>query len=216
MQNSEDSKVLSKEEQKEYFDHWDDPVKREEFFNHNIRLAHYIAKKYVPTGISYDELLQLALIGLWKGVRTYNPEKGFEFATYASRVMHNEILMFIRKAKKNSLEFEGIGTPLISLYSALNVDYDGNTLTFEDILESKETIDEALIESDLMRELELFMSTYNPKHVEVIKLHIKGKNQRRIADTVGISQSYVSRIILKFKKNFKRYYERKTGVRIDI
>lgn len=216
MQNSEDTKVLSKEEMEEYFKDWDNPIKKEEFFNHNIRLGHFVAKKYINTGIPYEELFQLSLIGLWKGVRTFDPSKGFEFATYASRVMHNEILMFIRKAKKHSLEYEEISTPMVSLYSALNTDFDGNTLTLEDILESKETIDEDLLEDELRSELKRFMDTYNPKHVEVIKLHMQGKTQKRIASTVGVSQSYVSRIINNFKKRFKRYYEHKTGVRLNL
>lgn len=209
MSKSEDTRVLTKEEQERIFADWGNPEARKEFFNHNIRLVHHIVKKYSNTSFDYDDLFQTAAMGLWKAINTFDPQRGFQFATYASRVMNNEILMLLRRNNKCPLIDD---IRVTSMQSVLSTDWDGNTLTLEEIISDGTEIDDELLGSELQAELEAFVSTYNPRNVEIVKLHIQGKTQKRIASMTGISQSYVSRIIGKFKKDLRKYLARRERI----
>lgn len=203
MKNSDSGKTLSKKDRERFYSNWDNEDTKKEFFNYNIRLVHYIAKRYVSTGIDYDDLFQTASIGLWKAITTFDPKKGFQFATYATRVMNNEILMLLRQSKKWPLVDD---KKIVSMDSFLNIDQDGNTLTFEDILVSSELeIDDDLLGTELDKLISDFLSNYNERNAYIVKLHRDGKTQRIIAQQMNLSQSYVSRIIKQFKRDLKKY-----------
>lgn len=201
-----DSRVLTKEECEEFYAKWDDEEVKKEFFNHNIRLVHYVAGKYTSTGIDYDDLFQSASIGLWKSIKTFIPSKGYQFATYATRVMTNEILMMLRSARRCPLIDD---KKIVSMDSPLNTDADGNTLTFDDILAAScLDIDDSILGSELDTYIQKFLSNYNQRNVNIVKMYLDGKTQKMIADYTSISQSYVSRIINKFKRDLKKYLKK--------
>ena len=202
MKSKNSNKVLSKDECQEFYKNWDDENVKKEFFNHNIRLVYYIVKKYDGAAAEYDDLVQCASIGLWKAIKTFDPTKGFQFATYASRVMHNEILMLLRANKKGRIIDD---KQIVSMDSALNIDADGNSLTFEDILQSSCCVEDHLMESELSKIIAEFVENYNTRNAEIASMYVKGMTQRMIADITGISQSYVSRIINKFKRDLKKH-----------
>lgn len=212
MKKSDSSEVLSKKEREQYYAQWDNEEVKKEFFNHNVRLASYVTRKYLESGIEYDDLTQLAQLGLWKAVQTFKPEKGYQFATYAIRVMDNEILMQLRKGKGTMLVDE---KRVVSTESLLSISQNGETLTFEEILQD----DNVEVESDAMGQnlnkvIKEFIDNYDPKYVHIIRLHMKGLDQKRIAQKVNLSQSYISRIILKFKKEMKKYLHNNWDINI--
>lgn len=203
MGKSDSSNVLTKEECEKFYREWDNEEVRKEFFNHNIRLTTHVAKKYLGSGIEYDDLSQMAALGLWKAVETFKPEKGFHFATYAIKVMNNEILMQLRKGKGTALVDE---KRVVSMDSLLNVDQNGETLTFEDILASDYfEVDDTVMGNELNDIIRTFIENCKPRDAHIVKMYLNGKNQKVIAARVNLSQSYISRIILKFKKNIKSH-----------
>ena len=173
---------------------------------HNLRLVVYIAKKFESTGIGIEDLISIGTIGLIKAVNTFDPEKNIKLATYASRCIENEILMHLRKNANRRGE--------VSLDEPLNTDWDGNELLLSDVLGTDEDVVMRPIEEDVDRSLlAQAISTLSPREKEIITLRFglgggKEQTQKEVADRLGISQSYISRlekrIISRLKKEILR------------
>ena len=164
-----------------------DPAARKKLIEHNLRLVVYIAKKFESTGIGIEDLVSIGTIGLIKAVNTFNPEKNIKFATYASRCIENEILMFLRKSSQYRND--------LSIDEPLNVDYDGNELLLSDVLGTDDDIVNKGIETEAEREiLRGAVSELCDREREIMEMRfglINGKEmtQKEVADTIGISQS---------------------------
>lgn len=168
----------------------------------NLRLVVYIARKFENTGVGVEDLISVGTIGLIKAVNTFNPEKKIKLATYASRCIENEILMYLRRNSKVKAE--------ISFYEPLNIDWDGNELLLSDILGTDEDVVYNLIEDEVDKEL-LFtaMKNLSNREKEIVELRFglhgyKEKTQKEVADMLGISQSYISRLEKKIIKRLKK------------
>ena len=171
---------------------------------HNLRLVVYIAKKFDNTGVGVEDLISIGTIGLIKSINTFNPEKNIKLATYASRCIENEILMYLRRNNKTKLE--------VSIDEPLNVDYDGNELLLSDVLGTEEDIIyrgiESEVEEQLLREAIKKLSGRERTIVE-LRFGLGTKNgeemtQKEVADLLGISQSYISRLEKKIMKRLKK------------
>ena len=174
---------------------------RNKLIEHNIRLVVFLAKKYENTGYDLEDLVSIGSIGLIKGINTYQMDKNIKLATYCSRCIANEILMFLRKNKKRRTE--------ISFEDALNYDAEGNELHLEDILGTEEDIVYKEFESKIdKRALEKELNTLNNRERHIMKLRYGLNNteeytQKEVAHMLGISQSYISRIEKKVIKKIK-------------
>ena len=159
---------------------------------HNLRLVIYIARKFDNTGADSDDLVSVGTIGLIKAVNSFNPEKNIKLATYASRCIENEILMYLRRNSRLKLE--------VSFDEPLNTDWDGNELLLSDILGTEPDLVSRDIESDTEREmLTQALSTLSPRERRIMALRygLGGRpemTQREVAELLGISQSYISRL----------------------
>lgn len=171
---------------------------------HNLRLVVYIAKKFDNTGVGVEDLISIGTIGLIKGINTFKPDKNIKLATYASRCIENEILMYLRKNNKTKLE--------VSIDEPLNVDWDGNELLLSDILGTDEDVISKGIESEVEKKL-LYKAIEKLNHREKVIVEMRyGLNnkdgeemtQKEVADSLGISQSYISRLEKKIIKRLKR------------
>ena len=171
---------------------------------HNLRLVVYIAKKFDNTGVGVEDLISIGTIGLIKGINTFKPDKNIKLATYASRCIENEILMYLRKNNKTKLE--------VSIDEPLNVDWDGNELLLSDILGTDEDVISKGIESEVVKKL-LYKAIEKLNHREKVIVEMRyGLNnkdgeemtQKEVADSLGISQSYISRLEKKIIKRLKR------------
>lgn len=171
---------------------------------HNLRLVVYIAKKFDNTGVGVEDLISIGTIGLIKGINTFKPDKNIKLATYASRCIENEILMYLRKNNKTKLE--------VSIDEPLNVDWDGNELLLSDILGTDEDVISKGIESEVEKKL-LYKAIEKLNHREKVIVEMRyGLNnkdgeemtQKEVADSLGISQSYISRLEKKIIKCLKR------------
>ena len=170
---------------------------------HNLRLVVYIAKKFDNTGISVEDLISIGTIGLIKSINTFNPDKNIKLATYASRCIENEILMYLRKNNKVKLE--------VSIDEPLNVDWDGNELLLSDILGTEEDCVYKNMEDEANRlMLRQAMKHLNARERVIVDLRYglnsrdgKEKTQKEVADILGISQSYISRLEKKIMKRLK-------------
>ena len=169
---------------------------------HNLRLVVYIAKKFDNTGVGVEDLISIGTIGLIKGINTFKPDKNIKLATYASRCI--EILMYLRKNNKTKLE--------VSIDEPLNVDWDGNELLLSDILGTDEDVISKGIESEVEKKL-LYKAIEKLNHREKVIVEMRyGLNnkdgeemtQKEVADSLGISQSYISRLEKKIIKRLKR------------
>ena len=175
---------------------------KNKLIEHNLRLVVFLAKKYENTGYDVEDLVSIGSIGLIKGINTYKLDKNIKLATYASRCISNEILMFLRKNKRKKTE--------ISLEEALNYDNEGNELHLEDILGT----DAELVpkEYELKVDKELLskeIATLSPRDKEIMTLRYGLNNtieytQKEVADMLGISQSYISRIEKKVIRKLKQ------------
>ncbi len=174
---------------------------KEKLIEHNLRLVVYIAKKFESTGLDLEDLISVGAIGLIKAVQTYNFDKNIKLATYASRCIENEILMQLRKTTKQKLE--------VSLDEPLNFDSDGNELLLSDVLSSEEdSVSKGL---DLSVEKQLLwnsISKLGRREQDIMKLRfglggLEEKTQKEVADMLGISQSYISRIEKKILVKMK-------------
>lgn len=168
----------------------------------NLRLVVYIARKFENTGVGVEDLISVGTIGLIKAVNTFKPDKKIKLATYASRCIENEILMYLRRNNKVKAE--------ISFYEPLNIDWDGNELLLSDILGTDDDIVYNLIEDEVDKEL-LFtaMKNLSNREKEIVELRFglcgyKEKTQKEVADMLGISQSYISRLEKKIIKRLKK------------
>lgn len=184
-------------------DHQDKEAK-EKLIAHNLRLVVYIAKKFDNTKVGAEDLISIGTIGLMKAINTFDASKSIKLATYASRCIENEILMYLRKNNKQKLE--------VSIDEPLNVDWDGNELLLSDILGT----DEDVIYRDLETQADLkllhqALKTLNGREKMIIELrfglHSKDGEeltQKQVADLLGISQSYISRLEKKIMKRLHR------------
>ena len=171
---------------------------------HNLRLVVYIAKKFDNTGVGVEDLISIGTIGLIKAINTFNPTKKIKLATYASRCIENEILMYLRRNSKTKME--------VSIDEPLNVDWDGNELLLSDILGTEEDI----IYRDLEEEVEKSMlnkaiGKLSERERIIVDLRYglssmdgEEKTQKEVADLLGISQSYISRLEKKIMKRLKK------------
>lgn len=199
---------LPKEDEKKAFEllKTDEKKARELLIVHNLRLVVYIAKKFESTGVGIEDLISIGSIGLIKAVKTFNPEKNIKLATYASRCIENEILMFLRKSSQYRNE--------ISIDEPLNIDWDGNELLLSDILGTDEDTVNKGIESEVEKELLLKeIDSLNLREKQIMKMRfglINGKEmtQKQVADIVGISQSYISRLEKRIIKAIRKNLEK--------
>ena len=159
---------------------------------HNLRLVVYIARKFENTGVGIEDLISIGAIGLIKAVNTFDPDKKIKLATYASRCIENEILMHLRRANRLKLE--------VSFDEPLNVDWDGNELLLSDILGTESDIISRDLEDEVDRELlQKALQKLSPREKRIVELRFGLNNQpectqKQVADLLGISQSYISRL----------------------
>ncbi|MCM1529348.1 MAG: RNA polymerase sporulation sigma factor SigE [Alistipes sp.] len=179
----------------------EDKNARKTLIVHNLRLVVYIAKKFESTGIGIEDLVSIGTIGLIKAVNTFCPDKNIKLATYASRCIENEILMFLRKSSQYRSE--------LSIDEPLNIDYDGNELLLSDVLGTEEDIVSRGIESEAEKEvLRQAVSQLCDREREIMEMRFglidgKEKTQKEVADLIGISQSYISRLEKKIIKKLR-------------
>lgn len=178
-----------------------DDSAREELITHNLRLVVYIAKKFESTGIGIEDLISIGTIGLIKAVKTFIPSKNIKLATYASRCIENEILMFLRKSTQYRNE--------ISIDEPLNIDWDGNELLLSDILGTEEDAVNCGIEHEAEKVLLLgAIDRLNAREKLIMQMRFglfdgKEKTQKEVADSIGISQSYISRLEKRIIRQLK-------------
>ena len=174
---------------------------RNVLIEHNLRLVVFLAKKYENTGFDIEDLVSIGSIGLIKGINTYKIDKNIKLATYASRCIANEILMFLRKNKKKKIE--------ISLEDTLNYDAEGNELRLEDILGTEDDVVPKELETSINKEVlkkELNMLDKREKEIMVLRYGLnntKEYTQKEVAEMLNISQSYISRIEKKVVKKLQ-------------
>lgn len=165
---------------------------RRTLIEHNLRLVVYIARKFENTGVGIEDLISIGTIGLIKAVNTFDPEKKIKLATYASRCIENEILMFLRRTSRQKFE--------VSLDEPLNTDWDGNELLLSDILGTDGDLVYRSIEETVERQmLSSALSRLSMREKEIMRLRFglgggQEKTQKEVADIMGISQSYISRL----------------------
>ncbi len=177
---------------------------------HNLRLVVYIAKKFDNTGVGVEDLISIGTIGLIKSINTFNPEKNIKLATYASRCIENEILMYLRRNSKHKME--------VSIDEPLNVDWDGNELLLSDILGTEEDVIYQGIENEVERKLLIkAISKLSDREQTIIRLRFglgsadgKELTQKEVAELLGISQSYISRLEKKIMRRLKKEIMRET------
>ena len=179
----------------------DDSAKRT-LIERNLRLVVYIARKFENTGIYVEDLISIGTIGLIKAINTFNPEKNIKLATYASRCIENEILMYLRKNHNQRTE--------VSIDEPLNVDWDGNELLLSDILGTENDIIYRNIEDEVDRMLlSTAMDKLSPREKQIMVMRFglnnhQEKTQKEVADLLGISQSYISRLEKRIIKRLKK------------
>ena len=181
-----------------------DEQARKMLIEHNLRLVVYIAKKFDNTGVGVEDLISIGTIGLIKAINTFDPDKNIKLATYASRCIENEILMYLRRNNKTRME--------VSIDEPLNVDWDGNELLLSDILGT----DEDVISRRLEDEAEISLLTkaigkLSDREQTIVRLRFgigsrdsKEQTQKEVADLLGISQSYISRLEKRIMKRLKK------------
>ena len=182
----------------------DDKEARAALIEHNLRLVVYIAKKFDNTSVGVEDLISIGTIGLIKAINTFKPDKNIKLATYASRCIENEILMYLRRNNKTRLE--------VSIDEPLNVDWDGNELLLSDILGTDEDVIYHDIEDEIEKSLlNNAISRLNPRERKIVELRYGLTNedgeemtQKEVADLLGISQSYISRLEKKIMKRLKK------------
>lgn len=183
-----------------------DKAARAVLIERNLRLVVYIARKFENTGINIEDLISIGAIGLIKGVNTFNPEKKIKLATYASRCIENEILMYLRRNNKRKTE--------LSFDEPLNVDWDGNELLLSDVLGTDNDIITKALDSKVDREL-LMDALYelNDREKQIMEMRFglvgdQAKTQKDVADLLGISQSYISRLEKKIIKRLEKEFNK--------
>lgn len=179
-----------------------DKEAKDKLIVHNLRLVVYLARKFENTGVQTEDLISIGTIGLIKAVETFRPEKKIKLATYASRCIENEILMHLRRTTKLKLE--------VSFEEPLNVDWDGNELLLSDVLGTDPDVVSRDMEDEVERELlEKALDKLSDRERDIIDMRFGLKNgvvrtQKQVADAMGISQSYISRLEKRIMKRLKR------------
>ncbi|MCI8406039.1 MAG: RNA polymerase sporulation sigma factor SigE [Oscillospiraceae bacterium] len=199
---------LSREEERLVFARLEqnEPEARDTLVVHNLRLVVYIAKKFESTGIGIEDLISIGTIGLIKAVNTFVPSKNIKLATYASRCIENEILMFLRKSALTKND--------VSIDEPLNVDWDGNELLLSDLLGTDADAVNKELETEVERELLLeCVNRLPPRERQIMEMRFglngeEEKTQKEVADCIGISQSYISRLEKRIIKRLKLEFER--------
>lgn len=171
---------------------------------HNLRLVVYIAKKFDNTGVGVEDLISIGTIGLIKAINTFKPDKNIKLATYASRCIENEILMYLRRNSKVKME--------VSIDEPLNVDWDGNELLLSDILGTDEDVIYKDLEDEVERKLLIrAIAKLSEREQTIIRLRFgignadgKELTQKEVAELLGISQSYISRLEKKIMRRLKK------------
>lgn len=186
-----------------------DEETKKKLIEHNLRLVVYIAKKFDNTGVGVEDLISIGTIGLIKAINTFNPMKKIKLATYASRCIENEILMYLRRNSKTKME--------VSIDEPLNVDWDGNELLLSDILGTDEDVIYKDLENEAERKLLIrAINQLSKREKMIIQMRFgigspdgQEKTQKEVADYLGISQSYISRlekkIMLRLKREIVKY-----------
>ncbi len=196
---------LSSEEETLLLTHLDDDVleARQTLIEHNLRLVVYIAKKFDNTGVGVEDLISIGTIGLIKAINTFKSDKNIKLATYASRCIENEILMHLRRNSRIKTE--------VSIDEPLNVDWDGNELLLSDILGTEEDLVYKDIEDEVdLNLLEQAMDILSDRERTIIKLRYgighddEEMTQKEVADLLGISQSYISRLEKKIIRRLRK------------
>ncbi|MBR6921481.1 MAG: RNA polymerase sporulation sigma factor SigE [Clostridia bacterium] len=183
----------------------DDPEARKKLIEHNLRLVVYIAKRFENTGIGIEDLISIGTIGLIKGVNTFKDDKNIKLATYCSRCIENEILMYIRKNSYLRAE--------VSLDEPINVDWDGNELLVGDVLGSDpDSVSKGLEEHEERITVKRLVDALPPREKQIIELRFglrggRELTQKEVADLLGISQSYISRLEKKIMQRLKEQIE---------
>ena len=199
LSNDEESYLLSKLEKSDY-------GVKSILIERNLRLVVYIARKFENTGVGIEDLVSIGSIGLIKAVNTFNPAKKIKLATYASRCVENEILMFLRRNNKLRAE--------VSFDEPLNIDWDGNELLLSDVLGTEGDIISRRVEEDVERRLlHQALQRLAPREKLIMELRfgLRGqpeKTQKEVADLLGISQSYISRLEKRILKRLRREIKR--------
>ncbi|WP_192930104.1 RNA polymerase sporulation sigma factor SigE [Alkaliphilus pronyensis] len=199
LSNDEESFLISKLKD-------DESTVRTILIERNLRLVVYIARKFENTGVGVEDLISIGTIGLIKAVNTFNPDKNIKLATYASRCIENEILMYLRRNNKIRME--------VSFDEPLNIDWDGNELLLSDILGTDNDIIYKFLEEEVDKELlKIALDRLTKREKKIMELRFglftgKERTQKEVADILGISQSYISRlekrIIVRLKKEINR------------
>ena len=179
---------------------------RETLIVHNLRLVVYIAKTFESSGVGIEDLISIGTIGLIKAVNTFSTDKNIKLATYASRCIENEILMFLRKS--NQYKYE------VSIDEPLNIDWDGNELLLSDVLGTDDDIVNVNIENEVEKQLLLeAVDKLNEREKLIMEMRFglkdgKERTQKEVADLIGISQSYISRLEKRIIKRLKNDLEK--------
>ena len=182
----------------------DDEQARKVLIEHNLRLVVYIAKKFDNTGVGVEDLISIGTIGLIKAINTFNPDKNIKLATYASRCIENEILMYLRRNNKTKME--------VSIDEPLNVDWDGNELLLSDILGTEEDTIYKDLENEVERKLLIrAINRLSGRERTIIQMRFglgtpdgEERTQKEVAYMLGISQSYISRLEKKIMQRLRR------------
>lgn len=199
LEAEEEAEILAMMEQ--------NPEKSSVLIEHNLRLVVYIAKKFENTGVGLEDLISIGTIGLIKAINTYKSDKNIKLATYASRCIENEILMYIRKSSNRRVE--------ISIDEPLNTDWDGNELLLSDVLGTDEdTVYKNIEAVEDSKTVAAAVAKLSKREQTIINLRYglsggKEMTQKEVADLLGISQSYISRLEKKIMKRLKKEIETK-------
>ena len=195
---------LSKEEELKYVLQ-NDSFAKKKLIEHNLRLVVFLAKKYENTGIDLEDLVSIGTIGLIKGINTFNSEKNIKLATYASRCIDNEILMYLRKNKRRKTE--------VSFEDSLSYDAEGNELHLEDVLGTDDDIVTRPLEKEIEKKIlyrEINKLNARDKEIMILRYGLNSNEemtQKEVASSLGISQSYISRIEKKVINRLKAQYK---------
>ena len=199
---------LTAKEEREYVDKWleGDIEARNKLIEHNLRLVAHIIKKYYSQTSDQDDLISIGTIGLIKGIGTYRPDKGVRLATYASKCIENEILMYFRGLKKSAGE--------LSLSDAIEADGDGNSLSLMDIVSEDEDLTELISARETNQELRRYVdAVLTEREANIIRMRygldgLKPRTQREVSVICGISRSYVSRLEKKALEKLRDEFQR--------
>lgn len=198
---------LSTESEDEMINHIGEQYARDALIEHNLRLVVYIAKRFENTGAGIEELVSIGTVGLIKAISTFNKEKNIKLATYASRCIENEILMFIRKSSVHKRE--------VSIDEPLSVDWDGNELLLSDVLGGEnDSISKRMEDDEERKIIREAVKNLSPRERIIIEMRYglineKELTQKEVADALGISQSYISRLEKKIMVELRKKIEEK-------